>query len=162
MRFMVKQKIFSFGDNFTIKDEMGNPHFQVRGRVFSLGDKLRLYDMKGNEVVYIEQKLFKLLPEYTLYYNGMPAAKVKREFTFFRPRFSIQSFIGDYTIEGNFWGMDFNILKNGIIVAQVSKRWFSFGDTYGVDISDDENYAFILALVIVIDQVIHDNNHNNR
>ncbi len=89
MRFMVKQKIFSFGDNFTIKDEMGNPHFQVRGRVFSLGDKLRLYDMKGNEVVYIEQKLFKLLPEYTLYYNGMPAAKVKREFTFFRPRFSI-------------------------------------------------------------------------
>ena len=29
-------------------------------------------------------------------------------------------------------------------------------DTYGVDIADDEDYGFILALVIVIDQVLHD------
>ena len=161
MRFIIKQKFFSFGDSFVIKDEMGNPHFQVQGKVFSFGDKLRLYDMQGNEVVYIEQKLFKLLPEYTIYYKGMPAAKVKKEFTFFKPRFNIESFIGNYTIEGNFWGMDFNVLKNGRIVAQVSKSWFSFRDTYGVDIADGEDNAFILALVIVIDQVIHDNNHNN-
>jgi len=162
MRFIIKQKFFSFGDSFIINDEMGNPYFQVKGKVFSFGDKLRIYDMQGNEIVYIEQKLFKLLPEYTIYYKGMPAAKVKKEFTFFRPKFNIESFIGSYTIEGDFWGMDFNVLKNGRIVAQVSKRWFSFRDTYGVDISDDEDYAFILALVIVIDQVIHDNNHNNN
>ena len=161
MRFMIKQKIFSFGDNFVINDEMGNPHYQIKGKVFSFGDKLRIYDMQGNELVYIEQKLFKLLPEYTIYYNGSPAAKVKKEFTFFKPRFNIESFIGNYTIEGNFWGMDFNILKEGRIAAQVSKKWFAFRDTYGVDISEDEDYAFMLALVIVIDQVIHDNNHNN-
>ncbi|SHI58733.1 LURP-one-related/scramblase family protein [Lutispora thermophila] len=162
MRFVVKQKIFSFGDNFTINDEMGNSYFQVQGKVFAIGDKLRMYDMQGNEVVYIEQKLFKLLPEYTIYYNGNPAARVKKEFTLFKPRFNIESFIGNYTIEGNFLGMDFNVLKNGRVVARVSKKWFSFRDTYGVDISDEENYAFILALVIVIDQVIHDNNHNNN
>lgn len=162
MRFIVKQKIFSFGDNFIINDEMGNPYFQVKGKVFSLGDKLHICDMQGNEIVYIEQKLFKFLPEYTIYYKGMPAARVKKEFTFFKPKFNIESFIGNYTIEGDFWGMDFNVLKNDRIVAHVSKRWFSFRDTYGVDISDDEDYAFILALVIVIDQVIHDNNHNNN
>jgi len=162
LRFIIKQRIFSFGDSFIINDEMGNPRFQVQGKVFSIGDKLRIYDMQGNEIVYIEQKLFKLLPEYTIYYSGMPAARVKKEFTFFKPRFNIESFIGNYTIEGNFWGMDFNVLKNGRIVAQVSKRWFSLRDTYGVDISDGEDYAFILALVIVIDQVIHDNNHNNN
>jgi len=69
--------------------------------------------------------------------------------------------MGDYSIDGNFWGMEFSILKSGTPVAQVSKRWFSWSDTYGVDISDDEDYAFILSLVIVIDQVIHDNNRNN-
>ena len=162
MRFMVKQKIFSFGDNFTINDEYGNPHFQVKGKVFAIGDKLRIYDMMGNELVYIEQKVFRLLPEYTIYFNGKAAAKVKEEFTFFKPRFNIESIMGNYSIEGNFWGMDFNILKNGEFVAQVSKKWFSWSDTYGVDIADGEDYAFILALVIVIDQVIHDNNHNNK
>ncbi len=160
MRFLVRQKIFSFGDNFTIKDEYGNDHFMVRGKVFALGDKLRLYNMAGQELFYIEQKLFRFLPEYTIYSSGQPIATVKREFTFFKPRFNISSTMGDFTIEGNFLGMDFSILNNGRLVAQVSKRWFSFSDTYGVDIVEGEDYAFLLALVIVIDQVIHDNNHN--
>lgn len=162
MRFLVKQKIFSFGDNFVIKDDQGNDRFIVRGKVFALGDKLRIYDMQGQELFYIEQKLLRLLPEYTIYKSGQAVATVKKEFTFFKPRFSIWSTYGNYTIQGNFWGMDFSILKNGRQVAQVSKRWLSFGDTYGVDIVDDEDYAFILALVIVIDQVLHDDRHNNR
>jgi uncharacterized protein YxjI len=162
MRFVVRQKIFSFGDNFTIKDEYDNPHFVVRGKVFALGDKLRIYDMAGQELYYIEQKLFRLLPEYTIYQSGRPVAMVKREFTFFRPKFNITSTMGNFTIEGNFLGMDFTIRKNGRMVAQVSKRWFSFADTYGIDIVEGEDYGFLTALVIVIDQVIHDNNHNNN
>lgn len=161
MRFIVKQRIFSFGDNFTIKDEAGNDCFTVRGKVFALGDKLRIYDMQGHELFYIEQRLFRFLPEYTIYQFGRPVATVKKQFSLFKPRFNIWSAYGDFTIEGNFLGMDFSIYKNGKHVAQVSKRWFSWGDTYGVDIADDENYGFLLALVIVIDQVIHDNNHNN-
>jgi uncharacterized protein YxjI len=162
MRFLVKQKIFSFGDNFVIKDDQGNDRFIVRGKVFALGDKLRIYDMQGQELFYIEQKLLRLLPEYTIYKSGQAVATVKKEFTLFKPRFNIWSTYGNYTIQGNFWGMDFSILKNGRQVAQVSKRWLSFGDTYGVDIVDDEDYAFILTLVIVIDQVLHDDRHNNR
>jgi len=161
MRFVVKQKIFTFGDDFTIKDEFGNDHFIVKGKVFSLGDKLRIYNLQGIELFYIEEKIFRLLPEFTIYQEGTPVAKVKKEFTFFRPRFNISSVFGNYTIDGNFWGMDFRILKDGAPVAVVSKKWFSWRDTYGVDIADSENYAFILALVIVIDQVLHDNNHNN-
>jgi len=161
MRFKVKQKIFSFGDNFVIRDEWDREQYMVKGKVFALGDKLRFYDMSGRELLYIEQKLFRFLPEYTIYQGSRPIATVKKEFSFFRPRFNIWSTMGDYRIEGNFFGMDFSILKNGSVVAQVSKKWFSWADTYGVDIDDTENYAFILALVIIIDQVIHDNNHNN-
>lgn len=161
MRFVVRQKVFSFGDNFTIKDEHGNDHFIVRGKVFALGDKLRIYDMAGNELFYIEQKLFRFLPEYTIYRSGQPMAVVKREFTFFKPRLNISSTLGNYTIDGNFLGMEFSIFKGGNRVAQVSKRWFSWGDTYGVDIAEGENTSFILSLVIVIDQILHDNNHNN-
>lgn len=162
MRFVVRQKIWTFGDDFIIKDEYGREHFIVKGKVFSLGDKLRLYTMDGRELYYIEQKLFRLLPEYNIYHQGRAIATIKKEFTFFRPRFNISSVMGNYSIEGNFLGMEFSILKSGVPVAHVSKRWFSWSDTYGVDISDNEDYAFILALVIVIDQVLHDNNANNN
>lgn len=161
MRFMVKQRVFSLGDNFTIKDGAGNEHFIVKGKIFAFGNKLRIYNMQEQELFYIEQKLLRFLPEYTIYQLGQQVATVKKELTFFKPRFNIWSTMGDYSIQGNFLGMEFSIYKNGNYIAQVSKRWFSWGDTYGVDIINGEDYAFILALVIVIDQVIHDRNHNN-
>lgn len=162
MRYAVKQKVFSFGDSFTIRDEEGQDCYRVRGKVFSFGNKLRIYDMLENELVYIEQKVFRFLPEYHIYYLGQLYAVVKKEFSFFRPKFQIHGTHAQYRAEGNVWAMDFNILREGRPVAQVSKRWFSWSDTYGVDISDEEDPVFILALVIVLDQVLHDNNHNNN
>lgn len=159
MRFLIRQKVFSFGDSFTIKDEMQNDRYLVRGRVFSLGDKLRIFDMAGNELIYIEQKLFKLLPEYNIYLYGQYAARVKKEFKLFSHKFNIESSMGNYTVDGNFLGFDFTIYKNGYVVATVSKKFFAWSDTYGVDISNNENEAFMLALVIIIDQVVHDDEH---
>lgn len=107
MRFLVKQKIFSFGDNFIIKDDQGNDRFIVKGKVFALGDKLRIYDMMGRELFYIEQKLLRLLPEYTIYKSGQAVATVKKDFSFFRPRFSIWSAYGNYSIQGDFLAWTF-------------------------------------------------------
>ncbi|MCX7884148.1 MAG: LURP-one-related family protein [Caloramator sp.] len=161
MRYQIRQRIFSLSDSFTIKDEIDEPKFIVKGRVFSLGDKLSLQDLYGNELFYIEQKLFKFLPEYHIYQNGILVAKVKKEFTFFKPKFFIDSQYGAFDMTGDIIGYNFQITRNGIKVATVNKKWFAFSDTYGVEIDDSENQAFLLALVIVIDQVIHDNKHNH-
>jgi len=162
MKFYIREKIFSIGDSFSIKDVSGNDVFIVEGRIFSFGNKLRIYDMYNNEIVYIEQKLFKLLPEYNIYLNGNHAAKVKKEFTFFSNRFDIDSNMGNYEIQGDFFAHDFSITKNSSEVAVITKKWVSFGDTYEINIDEQENYAFILALVIVIDQVLHDNKNGNN
>jgi len=157
MRYLVRQKIFSLRDRFTIKNEYGEDCFMVYGKILSLGNKLHLTDMHGNELYYIEQKIFRLLPEYTIYQNGVPVAQVKKNFTLFRPSFDITSVYGNYNISGNMWAYDFSIFKNGLPVAVVSKQWFSFSDTYGVSIDDKEDAAFILALVIILDQIYHEN-----
>lgn len=157
MKFKIKQKMLSFADNFTIKDENENDRYMVKGKVFSLGSKLRLFDMIGNELVYIEQKLMKLLPEFHLFVNGQDVAKVKKEFTLLKQKFNIDSTLGKYTIDGNFFGWDFTINKDGRPAAVVSKKFFALSDTYGVDVAEGENEAFMLALVIVIDQVLHNN-----
>lgn len=157
MRYKVRQKVFSFGDNFTIKDVDDYDRFIVKGKVFSLGDKLKVTDLQGNEIANIEQELFRFLPKYNIYVSGQLRATVKKELSFFKPRFYIESSSGNYTIEGNIISHDFNILKDDQVVAVINKGWFTLSDTYGVDIVDHEDHGFILSLVIVIDQTLHDN-----
>ena len=159
MIFQVREKIFSFGDDFTITDEQGNDVFVVKGKVFSLGNKLHLYNMNGQELFYIEQKLFKMLPEYTIFSQGNDVARVKKKFTFFGSKFIIDSVYGEFDIQGEPFNHNFSVIKNGRVVADVSKRFFSFSDTYGVDVMNSEDYGFILALIIVIDQTLHDGNN---
>lgn len=162
MKYKIRQRVFSFGDDFIIKDESDRPCFMVKGKVFSIGNKLAIEDLDGNQLFYIEQKLLKLLPEYHIFQNGIQVAKVKKELTFFKPKFSIQSRFGEYEVNGDILSYNFYILKNKSTVATVNKKWFALSDTYGADIIDEENHAFLLTLVIVIDQVIHDKNNNNN
>jgi uncharacterized protein YxjI len=41
------------------------------------------------------------------------------------------------------------------VVATISKRWFAFTDTYGVEIADDQDAVLILASTVVIDMACH-------
>ena len=157
MKYQVRQKVFSLGDSYNIRDEYDNNRYQVRSEIFTLGHKMRIEDMAGNELIYIEQELFHFMPVYNIYAGGEFAASVKKQFSFFKPSFDIESVRGNYTIEGDYFSHEFEVLKDGMQVAAVSKAWFSFSDTYGIDVMDMENQAFILALVIVIDAVLYDN-----
>ena len=156
MRYLIKQKIFSIGDKFSIKDESETDVFLVKRQLLSIGKKLRIYDIQENEFCYIEQKLFKFLPEYTIFVQGNLLATVKRKFTLLKKDFNIISPDSHYVVNGNVWGHEFSILKDDLEVAQISKAYFSFADTYSLDIDDDVDQITILSLAIVIDMVLHD------
>jgi len=161
MKYKLRQEIFSLSDKFYIENEIGSPEYYVESKIFSFGDKLKLFDLEGKELIYIEQKILTFLPEFNIYRNGKLVGRVKKEFTFFKPKFNIESVYGDFTLEGDIFAHDFNIIKNGKPVAFVTKKWISLSDTYHVDISDEEDQPFILSLVIVLDQILYDDNNHN-
>jgi uncharacterized protein YxjI len=159
MRYLVKQKVFSLSDSYTIKDEDNIDRFSVKSEIFTLGRKLRLYDNQGEELVYIQQQLFKLLPTYNIYLGDNYAASVRKELTFFKAKITIEAARDVYSIEGDIFSHEFLLLKNERKVGQVSKEWFAFSDSYGVEINDKENQSFILALIIVLDEILYSNNN---
>ncbi|WP_336512997.1 LURP-one-related/scramblase family protein [Clostridium sp. Cult2] len=161
MRYIIKEKIFTFADRFNIEDEHGYPKYEVVGKIFSLGNKLNIYDLNGIELIYIEQKVFRFLPEYDIYKEGNLIGKIKKEFTFFKPKFYIESTYGNLTIDGDIFHHNFNISKNGKPIAWVNKKWISLSDTYSVEILDEEDQPFILSIIIVLDQIFYDGNRNN-
>jgi len=162
VEYKIRQKIFSFGDKFAIKDMNDRDMYYVHGKIFTIGNKLRILDLQNRELVYIEQKIFRFLPEYHIYMNNVHVAMVKREFSFFRPKLYIESDLGRFDVDGSVFAYDFNVRKNGRVVATVSKKFFSWTDTYKVSIDDGEDQVLMLALVIVLDQIFHDNNNNSN
>lgn len=161
MRYLVKERIFTFADKFNIEDQDGNPQYEVVGEIFTCGNKLRMYDLSGREAIYIEQKLFRFLPEYNIYKNDQLLAKIKKELTFFKPHFTIESSYGRLEIQGDLFRHEFNILRNDRAIAWISKRWVALSDTYAIDIEDGEDNEFILSIVITLDQICYDGKRQN-
>ena len=163
MRYLMKQKLFCFGDDFRIKNDANNDVFFVDGKVFTIGQKLSFQDMHGKELAFIRQKLLSWGSAYEIYRDGNLAAVVKKHlFTFFRCAFTVDvPGPDDIEAQGSFLDMEYSFTRGGRQVAEVSKRWFSFGDTYGVDIADSEDQVLILASTVVIDMICH-GDHEKR
>jgi uncharacterized protein YxjI len=155
----MKQELFSFGDDFFIKDESGRDVFFVDGKAFSFGNQLSFQDLAGNELALIKQRLLSWGPTYEIYGGDQLYAVVKKElFTFFNCRFTVDvPGPDDLEAEGDFLDHEYQFNRGGSAVALVSKQWFSWTDTYGVDIADGEDDVLLLASTVVIDMACHGN-----
>jgi uncharacterized protein YxjI len=164
MRYLMRQRLFAFGDDFTIKDESGRDVYVVDGRAFSLGDKLAFRDVAGNELAFIRQRLLSFTPTYEISRGGQPFATVQKSmFTLFRAHFTVDvPGPDDLEAEGDFLDHEYTFTRHGAPVAQVSKRWFSLGDTYGVDVADGEDDVLMLVCAVVIDMVAHDDQERRQ
>src|SRR5215467_3455588 len=89
MIYLMKQKLFSWGDDYTIKDESGQDRFFVDGKAFSIGDKLSFQDMAGNELAYIREKILSIGKTYYIDYPGGNAVVKKHLFTFLKCAFTV-------------------------------------------------------------------------
>lgn len=134
----------------------------VDGLAFSWGDKLSFQDMRGDELAFITQTMLSWKPTYEIQRSGRPFATLTKEFSWFSKEFKLDvPGPNDYEIEGRFWTHEYEIFRPGPrrqrrCVATVSKAYWAWTDTYGIEIADDEDDVSILCVVIAIDQVLHD------
>ena len=157
MRYIMKQELFSWGDDFCIKDESGVDRFFVDGKAFSFGNQLSFEDMAGNELCFIKQVVFSLGQNYEIYKDGQLWATVSKElFTFFHASFEIEERGAPaLQAEGDFTYHRYTFMRGAKPVAEVSMEFFTLADTYGVDILDGEEDVLILACTVVIDMACH-------
>ena len=153
----MKQKLFSFTDDYKITDADGNDVYYVDGKLLSLGKNLSFQDMEQRELAHIQQKLLNWGLTFEITHDGELVAVVKKElFTFFHCVFHVDEPGHDsLTAEGNFNDHEYVFTRAGQQVASVSKQWFTFADTYGVEVEGDEDPVLILACTVVIDEACH-------
>ena len=151
MKLYIKEKVFSWGDKFTVKDAYGEDKYIVEGEVFTFGKKLHVYDRSGREVAFIKQEVWSFLPRYYVFCGDRQIAEIKKEFTFLFPRYTIEGL--GWEIDGSFMAHDYQITKRDRKIVTISKEWMNWGDSYELDIADPADELVALAVVIAIDCV---------
>lgn len=151
MKLYIKEKVFSWGDKFTVKDEYGNDKYFVEGEVFSWGKKLHVYNSAGCEVAFIKQEVFSFMPRFYVFCANQQVAEIKKEFSFLFPRYSIEGL--GWEIEGRFMAHEYEITQNGHTIVSISKEWMTWGDSYELDILNPSDEIVALAVVLTIDCV---------
>jgi uncharacterized protein YxjI len=165
MKLYIKQKLFSFKDRFNIKDENEVDVLQVEGKIFSFGKQLSIQTMSLEQVAYVKQKVLNFLPTFELTVND-EVHVLKKQFTFFKPAYALPSL--NIRVEGDFLAHQYSILRDELVIANISKAFFSFADSYEVDILEDKDMNIVISIVIAIDAVLsmerssHVNTNNNR
>src|SRR3954466_1445065 len=163
VRYMMRERILSWGDDFTIRNVDGEHVFYVDGKVLSFGDTLIFKDPDGREVARVDQKLLSLGPQYEIVRDGRTVAVVKKHlFTLFRARFTVDvPGPDDLEARGDFLDHEWHDERDGREVARASKKWLSLADTYAVDIEQEQDDVLVLAAAVVIDLVSHPDEKNS-
>lgn len=158
-RFQMRQKLFSFGDDFYITNERGQRVIKVDGKLFRLRDTLTFESMRGEELYRIRARMIDIRETMDILRpNGQKAAIVRNAlFTPLRDRWTIDIPGGDNLVaQGNILHHEYVIRKGRREqVAEVSKKWFRLRDTYGVEVTSAFDAPLILAITVVIDMMAH-------
>jgi uncharacterized protein YxjI len=155
VRYTMREKLFSIGDDFWIENDAGEKAFKVNGKAFRVRDTFVLESPTGEELFTIQEKKLSIRDKMQIERNGKTVATIKKALvTPLRDRYSIEVEGGpDLEAKGNIVDHEYEFKRDGDKVAEVSKRWFRMRDTYGIEISPDQNDALILACTVCIDQM---------
>jgi uncharacterized protein YxjI len=147
----IKQKVFSLSSKFTVKDQQEKDVYYVEGSFMQVPKTFSIMNTTEEEVALVTKKVFSFLPKFFVEVNGREVLTIKKEFSFFKARYTIDA--AGIEVNGNWLDMDFQVLQQGEVVGKVSKGLFTWGDSYKVQILNEEMETIIIALVVAIDCV---------
>ena len=148
MKLLFKQRFFSWFDSYDIYNEAGETVYTVRGQL-SWGHCLKIFDAHDREIGTVKERIFTFLPQFEMYLGDRYVGCIRKEFTFFKPKFNIDC--NGWSIDGDWFEWDYQIrAATGECVATVSKE-LSWTDTYVIDVNDPADALCALMLVLAID-----------
>ena len=164
MRYAVKEKLFSIGDDFWITDERGGKAFLVDGKVLRLRQTLEIQDPDGRVLVTVRKKLIAMHESMEIEEDGALAATVRKALISpLHHRSTVELADGrQLDVTGSILDKEFEITAGGEILARISRAWFRIRDTYGVEVAPGQDDVLFLAIAVALDRIRHDDEVRDR
>ena len=155
-RYLLREKLLSIGDDFWIEDDQGDRIFRVDAKVLRVRDTVLIKDRDGNELVKLQKRLLRARNTMAIERGDDTVATVKKAIIApLRDRFTIELAAGgSLEAQGNILDHEYQITRDGIPVANISKRWFRIRESYGVAVAPGQDDALVLAITVCIDHLV--------
>ena len=158
VRYKMRQRMISIGDDYEIENDRGERVFKLDGKALRVRKTILFKDMDGRELCKIQERMLHLRDSMEIEGpDGNRVAMVKKAMVApLRERWIAKLEDGqDLHVQGNIVDHEYTIERDGAKTAEVSKRWFRARDTYGVEVAPGEDDVLILAITTVIDTMAH-------
>jgi len=158
-RYKIRQKLISIGDDFWIENAKGQKVYKVDGKALRIRKTLEFEDKNGKKLAQIKERLLSIKDTMVVEdAKGKDIATVKQALIApLRDKWNVNVKGGDdLTVQGNILDLEYDIKQGRRKIAEVSKKWFTITDTYGVEIADGQNDVLILAIAVAVDMMAHD------
>ncbi|MHA1409834.1 MAG: LURP-one-related family protein [Candidatus Odinarchaeia archaeon] len=175
--YLLNEKIWDWGSG-DIYDENGRVIGLMQRIFLSLRADIELKEADGRTVGKVRRKLIAIRPVYDIFNANMElVGRIKKTLTsFIRPALWFEDANGKKYLkaQGNFMKWTFNLFNlKGKKVAEVRKadKWrdlfldgiFDYSDKYALRIYDSSvDRLSLLAFVIAVDNMFHDESHNKN
>ena len=154
-RYLLREKMLTFGDDFWIENDRGERIFLVDDKVLRVRDTVVIKDAAGNELLKLQKRLLRARDTMAIERGDDKVATVRKALiTPLRDRFTVElEGGGRLEVEGNILDHEYQVSRDGIPVANISKRWFRVRDSYGVAVVGGQDDALVLAVTACIDHL---------
>ncbi|MGW5866141.1 LURP-one-related/scramblase family protein [Streptomyces sp. NPDC055239] len=153
MKLLVRDRLLGIGDDYWIEDDQGQKVFFVDGKAMRLRETFELKDMRGRVLIDIHAKMLALRDTMVIERDGEPLAKVKRKrLSLLRNHYRVELVDGtELDVSGKILDREFAIEYDGELLADISRRWFTVRETYGLHITrDDADASLLLAVAVCV------------
>lgn len=156
LRFQLRERLLSIGDDYWIENGHGQRSYKVDGKALRFRDTWILEDTTGRDVAKIKERKLSVRDAIRIEFDGGEAT-VKKALVGIRDRFHVDVDDGDdWKIHGNIVDHEYEIERKGTTVATVSKKWFRVRDSYGIEVRQVADVPLVLAVSVALDAMAHD------
>lgn len=152
-KLYIKQKVFSISGEFSVQDDHENARYIIEGSFLSLPKKFSVQDTVGNEVALITKRMFQFFPKFDVTVRDEKVFTIAKQLSFFTAKYSIEG--EELNVSGDWWDKSFTVERHGEVVANITEKWLTWGDSFEIEVLDETLEQTIIALVVAIDCVKH-------
>ncbi len=156
LKLYMPSKLSFVNYKFDLKDEAGNLKYTaISGAQGFTGYRMTLHNLSGKELVLVKQKsgVTFTAVNFEAYINGEFVTDCMQKASFTRYYYVLPQL--NLKIMGDFIGHKYQVInEQGQILATISKKLMSFGDSYQIDIADSKNELLIIATVFAVEMMV--------
>lgn len=153
MKLYVKNKVITLGGSTKVLNENNEEVYSVKGKIFTFVRKKIIYNKDGEKLYVVKNKFFHGPIKYSAYIKdakGNTICKVKEKTGV---GYTITGDNVDMYIDGKFFSMKNYIMEGETAIACIKYDLSIIADSFEVDVPNEANADFVVAIVIAIDNL---------